>query len=183
MTENRKPIKLLEDVLRNAEGTAMHSRGSIHLTRLRQCIEAVEIIKKDMAYIGVENSVARENFEFYFKKYIQATGKTVLEAEEEWLKRNDSPQDYFKSLTIKAEREAQKAIIKFPQPNYVSLKIAEEAGEVVRGCVHYAEGRLPWHEVEREVVQLMAMLYRLVNEGDQVNGVIPPTQAPEVNNG
>lgn len=65
-------------------------------------------------------------------------------------------------------------MIKFPQPNYVLLKVAEEAGEVVQAGVHYAEGRETWENLEGEVVQTMAMLYRLVTEGDQVNGVIPP---------
>lgn len=84
-------------------------------------------------------------------------------------------QDYFAGLVEKARFAAAKAMIKFPQPNYVSLKIAEEAGEVVRGAVHYAEGRLSWDEVEGEIVQLMAMLIRFVVEGDQINGVTPPT--------
>ena len=82
--------------------------------------------------------------------------------------------DYFASLVSRARAAATKATTKFPQPNYVVLKIAEEAGEVVRGCVHYAEKRMDWSEVEGEIVQLLAMLIRLVTEGDQVNGVIPP---------
>ncbi len=82
--------------------------------------------------------------------------------------------DYFDDITSRARKSAIKAANKFPQPNYISLKIAEEAGEVVRGCVHYAEGRMEWEEVEGEIVQLIAMLYRLVTEGDEVNGIIPP---------
>lgn len=84
------------------------------------------------------------------------------------------PDDYFSSLVSKARQSAEKAMIKFPQPNYVLLKVAEEAGEVVQAGVHYAEGRETWENLEGEVVQTMAMLYRLVTEGDQVNGVIPP---------
>lgn len=82
--------------------------------------------------------------------------------------------DYFSSLVIRARKEAEKAIAKFPQPNYVLLKVAEEAGEVVKGAVHYAEGRETWEHVEAEVVQTIAMLFRLVTEGDHVNGVYPP---------
>ena len=81
---------------------------------------------------------------------------------------------YFDKLVSKAKQSAQKASVKFPQPNYVALKIAEEAGEVVRGCVHYAENRMDWEEVEGEIIQLMAMIYRLVYEGDMVNGIHPP---------
>src|SRR6185437_5494521 len=82
--------------------------------------------------------------------------------------------DYFASLVIQARLVAARASAKFPQPNYVTLKIAEEAGEVVRGAVHYAEGRMEWSEVEGEIVQLLAMLMRFVTEGDQINGVTPP---------
>ena len=49
-----------------------------------------------------------------------------------------------------------------------------EAGEVVRAGVHYAEGRYEWEELEGEVVQTIAMLFRLLTEGDEINGVIPP---------
>ncbi|WP_333609718.1 hypothetical protein [Pantoea piersonii] len=33
---------------------------------------------------------------------------------------------------------------------------------------------MAWDEVEGEIVQLLAMLIRLVTEGDQVNGITPP---------
>ncbi|MHB1086121.1 MAG: hypothetical protein ACYCZ0_00030 [Minisyncoccota bacterium] len=82
--------------------------------------------------------------------------------------------DYFGQLVLRARIAAAKATAKFPQPNYITLKIAEEAGEVVRGAVHYAEGRMEWTEVEGEIVQLLAMLIRFVTEGDQINGVTPP---------
>lgn len=85
--------------------------------------------------------------------------------------------DYFGALVARARIAAEKAARKFPQPNYVTLKIAEEAGEVVRGAVHYAEGRMPWDEVEGEIVQLLAMLIRFVTEGDEINGVRPPALA------
>lgn len=89
--------------------------------------------------------------------------------------------DYFGSLVGRARTAAAKAAIKFPQPNYVTLKIAEEAGEVVRGAVHFAENRMDWSEVEGEIVQLLAMLIRFVTEGDLVNGVIPPRAALKEN--
>lgn len=92
-------------------------------------------------------------------------------------------EDYFGSLVAMARRSAYKASVKFPQPNYVTLKIAEEAGEVVRGAVHYAEGRMEWSEVEGEIIQLLAMLIRFVTEGDEVNGIKPPAAlapAPKV---
>ncbi|MFA5898846.1 MAG: hypothetical protein WC829_07000 [Hyphomicrobium sp.] len=81
---------------------------------------------------------------------------------------------YFGNMVARAIAAAAKASEKFPQPNYVVLKIAEEAGEVVRAAIHYGEGRMPWDEVEDEIIQLLAMLIRFVSEGDEVNGIIPP---------
>lgn len=83
-------------------------------------------------------------------------------------------EDYFASLVVAARIAADKAMKKFPQPNYVLLKVAEEAGEVVQAGVHYAEKRMPWENVEKETIQLLAMLIRLVKEGDLVNGIVPP---------
>ena len=51
------------------------------------------------------------------------------------------------------------------------LKVAEETGEVVKACVHFAEGRETRENVEGEMRQAIAMLYRLWVEGDEVNGV------------
>lgn len=83
-------------------------------------------------------------------------------------------EDYFSSLVAMGKIAAEKAMRKYPQPNYVLLKVAEEAGEVVQAAVHYAENRMTWAELEGEVIQLIAMLNRLMVEGDQVNGVKPP---------
>lgn len=81
---------------------------------------------------------------------------------------------YLQAILARAEVALEKAAVKFPQPNYVALKVAEEAGEVVRAAVHYAEGRAAWSEVEDEAVQAIAMIMRLLVEGDRVNGIIPP---------
>lgn len=70
--------------------------------------------------------------------------------------------------------EMTNAIVKFPQPNYVALKVAEEAGEVVKAAVHFAEGRETWENLEKEVIQMIAMGLRLLVEGDQKNGIYPP---------
>ncbi|HFT4637942.1 TPA: ead/Ea22-like family protein [Klebsiella pneumoniae] len=101
----------------------------------------------------------------------------LIEALEKVQQRNaelEAQNDYFASLVAMARVSADKAIRKFPQPNYVLLKVAEEAGEVVQAGVHYAENRMEWGQVEGEIVQLLAMLIRLVTEGDQVNGITPP---------
>lgn len=76
-------------------------------------------------------------------------------------------------ILYRATNEMTKAINRFPQPNYVALKVAEEAGEVVKAAVHYAEGRETWENVENEVVQMIAMGLRLLVEGDEKNGILP----------
>ena len=82
--------------------------------------------------------------------------------------------DYFDSLVSMARQRAAKAMVKFPQPNYVLNKVAEESGEVIKSVIHFTEGRETWENVENELVDNLAMLIRLVTEGDQVIGFKPP---------
>lgn len=82
----------------------------------------------------------------------------------------------FDCLILDAMAEAMKAMRKFPQPNYVISKIAEEAGEVVKAAIHCAEGRETAENLRGEMKQLIAMIYRLWVEGDQVHG-LPPVSA------
>ena len=82
-------------------------------------------------------------------------------------------------LVEAARAEAEKAMRKFPQPNYVISKVAEEAGEVVKAAIHCAEGRETPENVKLEIVQAMAMLIRLYVEGDQVHG-LPALAAMEL---
>ncbi|HID3081123.1 TPA: hypothetical protein ACXGIH_004290 [Klebsiella pneumoniae] len=107
--------------------------------------------------------------EHYTDQLIEA-----LEKAQQRIAELEAQNDYFAYLVAMARVSADKAIRKFPQPNYVLLKVAEEAGEVVQAGVHYAENRMEWGQVEGEIVQLLAMLIRLVTEGDQVNGITPP---------
>lgn len=81
--------------------------------------------------------------------------------------------DLFNEIIADAVKEAEKAMIKFPQPNYVLLKVAEEGGEVVKDAVHCVEGRQSYTKLRGEITQNIAMLYRLVVEGDQVIGLKP----------
>lgn len=82
--------------------------------------------------------------------------------------------DYFASLVAAARVRADKVMRKFPQPNYVLNKVAEESGEVIKAVIHYTEGREAWVNVEGELIDNLAMLIRLVTEGDQVIGFTPP---------
>jgi hypothetical protein len=70
-----------------------------------------------------------------------------------------------------AVAQAEKAMLKFPQPNYVISKWAEESGEVTKALIHAAEGRETWENVRGELVDTLAMLHRLMVEGDQVHGL------------
>lgn len=106
-----------------------------------------------------------------------ATGKRLEEAITE-LHNEAAPtaehDDYFATLVVKARAAAIKAMARFPQPNYVLNKVSEEHGEVIKAVVHYMEGRETWDNVEGELVDNLAMLIRLVVEGDQVIGFTPP---------
>lgn len=79
--------------------------------------------------------------------------------------------DGFAALIADARAAAAKAMVKFPQPNYVISKIAEESGEVVKAAIHCAEGRETAENLRGEMVQTIAMLYRLWVEGDGVHGL------------
>lgn len=85
----------------------------------------------------------------------------------------------FFELIVDGMAEADRAMRKFPQPNYVISKVAEEAGEVVKAAIHCAENRETAENVRGEMRQLIAMLYRLWVEGDQVHGLaaLAPAEA------
>ena len=76
---------------------------------------------------------------------------------------------------------AEKAMLKFPQPNYVISKWAEETGEVTKDLIHVAEGRQTFEKLRGEIVQSLAMLHRLLVEGDQVHGLPPIALALQEN--
>lgn len=68
---------------------------------------------------------------------------------------------------------AKKAAKKHPQPNYTISKWAEETGEAHKEMIHAAEGRGDFAKVIDEVVDALAMLHRLMVEGDEVHGLEP----------
>lgn len=86
--------------------------------------------------------------------------------------------DKLTQLLDDAIAEAGKASTKFPQPNYIISKVAEESGEVVKAAIHCAEGRETAANVRAEIKQAIAMLIRLYLEGDQVHG-LPPIAATD----
>lgn len=79
----------------------------------------------------------------------------------------------FYDLVEEAKFEANKAMGKFPQPNYVISKFAEESGEVVKEAIHCAENRGDYSNLKDEMKQTLAMMIRLWVEGDEVHGLKP----------
>lgn len=84
----------------------------------------------------------------------------------------------FVDLLGRAKERAEKACDKFPQPNYVLNKFSEESGEVVKEVIHYTEGRGQWSRVEDEIVDTLAMIMRLLKEGDGIIKFVPPYLEP-----
>ena len=102
--------------------------------------------------------------------------EAALSAKDAEIAKLRSGGDDFDALIADARAEAEKAMRKFPQPNYVISKVAEEAGEVVKAAIHCAEGRETVENLRGEMKQLIAMIYRLWVEGDGVHG-LPPARA------
>ena len=81
------------------------------------------------------------------------------------------------------EAELDKARDKFPDPDFLTTAMAEEAGEAVRAILNhmYAAGAQPEgfkHEKEREAVrkeliQTTAMCVRLLQEGGPIHKLPP----------
>ncbi len=82
---------------------------------------------------------------------------------------------YVSLIMSEAISRTQMAMSEYPQPNYVLLKVAEEAGEVVRAGVHLSEGRdCTFRDLEKECTQTIAMCLRLLLEGDETIGLKVP---------
>lgn len=101
-----------------------------------------------------------------------AMGAALADARREGKLAGGLPAD-FQALLADAMAEATRAMARFPQPNYVISKFAEESGEVVKAAIHYAEGREARDAVVSEMRQTIAMMLRLWIEGDQVHGMAP----------
>lgn len=125
--------------------------------------------------ITVSNDLAKKLFDVLHAAPKAAAALEAQAAELAAVKA-DKSDDAVAELFVAAWAEADKAMRKFPQPNYVISKVAEEAGEVVKAAIHCAEGRETPANVIAEIRQTMAMLLRLYVEGDQVHG-LPPLKA------
>lgn len=84
--------------------------------------------------------------------------------------------EYLDQIIERAVTEAAKAMLRFPQPDSIPplTKMSEEAGELVKAAVHLSEGRdYTPADYEQEAVQTIAMVLRLLIEGDQTHGLRP----------
>jgi phosphoribosyl-ATP pyrophosphohydrolase len=149
-------------------------------TAVPQAADAIERLtrERDEArqwLLVVENEQENANAEGYAEAKAHYEARiTKLEADNAKLREalaTSRERDSFDALIDEARAEAAKAMRKFPQPNYVISKVAEEAGEVVKAAIHCAEGRETPENVRGEMRQLIAMLYRMWVEGDQVHGL------------
>lgn len=92
------------------------------------------------------------------------------------------PDTFAHYLTSQALHRMQKAVRKFPQPNYVTAKVAEETGELIKEAVHLAENRGSRERLEDEAIDALAMIFRLVMEGDQTIGLGPKEPSTDTSN-
>src|SRR5512147_303719 len=76
-------------------------------------------------------------------------------------------------LLAAAVIESERARKLFPQPNHVTLALAEEAGEVVKAALDVRQGKATLHDLRKELTQTIAMCLRLAEEGDPTIGVTP----------
>lgn len=131
------------EVVEEVKGSPAHElnaysgRGELQLADLA----AVDLEKLEIAYLAAS---------------FNRDPKTITEAERG-----------FMGLVFGGMLSGEHAKQRFPQPNYVVAKFAEESGEVVRGCIHFAEDRGEALAVADEMSQVFAMAWRLYSEGDQ----------------
>ncbi|WP_319568359.1 hypothetical protein [Cohaesibacter marisflavi] len=90
--------------------------------------------------------------------------------------------DELLALAKDAWAMAQKAKRKFPQKEGNTPphdKIAEESGELFKAIIHCAEGRDSLQHVRDEMVDTIAMIFRVHQEGVKANGLPPVKEAGE----
>lgn len=131
-------------------------------------VEQLEAFHRDAFFAGHETSRYTPNISGSCKHHL------ILTEDFEAMRELKGGHAVWSKLLKRADEMAETAMIKYPQPNYVLTKFAEESGEVVKECIHYAEGRSNWRFVENEMVDVLAMMLRLLLEGDHIHGMIPP---------
>lgn len=189
MTTTRFTKEQLIKRLEEQESSARYALGFVQDSQILRDIE-MDLRINEIAQASLEAEVSGRNPVLAYADSYRDMAKQGVESIPVWsvitdLERNIAmlysappapvlPGDYFSSLVDAARIRADKAMCKYPQPNYVLNKVAEESGEVIKEVIHYTEGRGDWNKVEYELIDNLAMLIRLVTEGDQVIGFTPP---------
>ncbi len=84
----------------------------------------------------------------------------------------------FHTIVSQGIEQAHQEKTYHPQPEPVLANTTVQLGTLHRAVIDYAEGHESWHVVEDQVVHLIAQLFRLLTEGDRVQGIVPPHTPP-----
>ena len=77
------------------------------------------------------------------------------------------------NLWIEAKLEAERARSLYPNPDHLTLALAEEAGEVTKAVLDNFDNKCDIYEVRKEIIQCVAMCIRLWGEGDPTVNLDP----------
>jgi NTP pyrophosphatase (non-canonical NTP hydrolase) len=77
------------------------------------------------------------------------------------------------ALLKRANAEAERARKIFPEPHNLLLALVEEHGEVVKAALDIRQKAGSYVDLDKEIVQCMAMCIRLHEDGDPAVGVEP----------
>ena len=73
-----------------------------------------------------------------------------------------------------AHAEVARARVLFPDPKHLLHALTEEHGEVVKAALDLYSGKGTYEELDKEIIQLIAMCIRLHTEGDPAINLDPP---------
>jgi NTP pyrophosphatase (non-canonical NTP hydrolase) len=73
---------------------------------------------------------------------------------------------YIIKLFKDSVEEAKRAKKKFPKPELLLTAMTEEHGELVKAIMDCRQGKASQEDIKQEMIQLIAMIIRLFNEGD-----------------
>lgn len=105
------------------------------------------------------------------KCYKVGSIEEIKEATEYYRKRNEA--DKNRSLFKQALAEVERARELFPGSKHLVLALAEESGGVVKAAMDFCHGKegATAADIDKEIVQLVAMCVRLWEEGDSTLGL------------
>jgi NTP pyrophosphatase (non-canonical NTP hydrolase) len=83
-------------------------------------------------------------------------------------------------ILLAAKGEQARAKVLFPNPKHLTLALAEEAGEVTKAVLNFYSGKGSVEDIDKEIVQCMAMCIRLWNEGDPAVNLKPVREYMEL---